>query len=155
MFEYIKNLKPYFYSLREFESNVIFDLKLPINWEIGKILSSYKSIKYKIQDKNDKVVLLSIFTLSSKDGYEVILAAVKDVIKKNKEEEEKQRLFEEKIKQLKLLFESKSLDDLKEINFIKEREENEQEYFEDRNEDVEQGVGEIESGDREPQNEND
>lgn len=118
MFEYIKQLKPYFFSLREVENNAVLDIKLPITWKYEEILLPYKSLKYKVQDKNDKFTLISIISVSTLDGYNLLHTCAKEVIKINKEEEEKRKLFEQKVTELRLLFQKESLDKLKDITFI-------------------------------------
>lgn len=123
MFDNIKSLRPYFFSLREIDNNVSLDLKLPLNWEYEKITTPYRSIKIKIQDKNDRFNLLSLVSVATQEGYDVILSCAKEIIKINKEEEEKKRLFEEKVNELKLLFKNQPLDKLKDISLIEEYEE--------------------------------
>ena len=53
MFESIKSLRPYFHSLREIENNVSLDIKLPLTWKYEEIAKPYRSLKMKIQDKNE------------------------------------------------------------------------------------------------------
>ena len=118
MFESIKSIRPHFHSLREIQNNVSLDIKLPLNWHFENIVKQYKSIQTKVQDKNDKFTLLSIVSHATQDGYDVIFACAIEIIKLNYEEEEKQRLFREKVKQLEELFKSESLDNLKEINLF-------------------------------------
>jgi len=120
VFENIKSLRPYFFSLREIENNVSFDIKLPASWSYEKIVVPYRSIKIKIQDKNEKFVLLSLISVATKEGYDVVLSCANEIIKINKEEEEKRRLFDQKVNELKLLFEKESLDKLKDINLLNE-----------------------------------
>jgi len=118
MFEYIKQLKPYFFSIREVDNNAVLDIKLPINWKYEEILLPYKSLKYKVQDKNDKFTLISLISVSTSEGYDLLNSCGNDIIKTNREEEEKRRLFEQKVGELKLLFQKESLDKLKDITFI-------------------------------------
>jgi hypothetical protein len=44
MFDNIRHLRPYFFSLREIDNNVSLDIKLPVTWKIESIISLYKSI---------------------------------------------------------------------------------------------------------------
>lgn len=118
MFENIKSLRPYFHSLREIESNVSLDIKLPINWKFDEIVKPYRSLKTKVQDKNEKFTLVSLISNASAEGYEVAFACANEIIMINKEEEEKKRLFHEKVKELESLFLKESLDKLKEINLL-------------------------------------
>jgi hypothetical protein len=118
VFENIKSLRPYFHSLREIESNVSLDIKLPINWKFDEIVKPYRSLKTKVQDKNEKFTLVSLISNASAEGYEVAFACANEIIMINKEEEEKKRLFHEKVKELESLFLKESLDKLKEINLL-------------------------------------
>jgi hypothetical protein len=118
MFEYIKKLKPYFFSIREIDNNASLDIRVPINWRYEQIVQPYKSVKIKIQDKNDKFTLISLISNSTQDGYNLLMVCATEIIKINKEEEEKRRLFEQKVAELKELFQKESLDKLKDITFI-------------------------------------
>jgi hypothetical protein len=151
MFEFIKQLKPYFFSLREVENNTVLDIKIPITWKYEEILLPYKSLKCKVQDKNDKFTLISIISVSTSDGYNLLHSCAKEIIKINREEEEKRRLFEQKVTELKLLFQKESLDKLKDISFI--------DTYGYQNQTSEGVVGEGDEegrdGTNEPQNEDD
>ena len=162
MFENIKSLRPYFFSLREIDSNVSLDLKLPLNWLYEKIVAPYSSVKIKVQDKNEKFTLLSFIANATQDGYDVAFACALEVITKNKEEEEKERLFKEKqrllqedyqkrIKELQELFKKESLEKLKDINLLSDY----GQEFTSRDGMVEQGIGKGQKGDREAQAEDD
>jgi len=121
MYESIKLLRPYFHSLREVQNNVSLDIKIPTSWDYEKTLGIYKLIQSKIQDKNDKYVLLSIVSSATPNGYNIVFQCAYDIIKVNKEEEEKQKLFKEKVSELEKLFNVESLDKLKEIDFTNVR----------------------------------
>lgn len=140
MFESIKSIRPHFHSLREIQNNVSLDIKLPLNWQFETIVKQYKSIQTKIQDKNDKFTLLSIVSQATQDGYDVVFACASEIIKLNYEEEEKQRLFREKVRQLEELFKSESLDNLKGINL-----------FDKNGQKDSTGIGLVEQGDEQGQ----
>lgn len=118
MFEYIKKLKPHFFSIREIDDNASLDIKIPTNWKYEQIILPYKSIKIRVQDKNDKYTLLSLVSSSTQEGYNLLMACAIEILKVNKEEEEKRKLFEQKVNELKELFQKESLDKLKDITFI-------------------------------------
>lgn len=118
MFESIKSLRPHFHSLREIQNNVSLDIKLPLNWRYEDIIKPYRSITIKVQDKNEKFTLLSLISNATQDGYDVVFACASEIFKINKDEEEKQKLFHEKVKELQVLFKSESLDKLKELNLL-------------------------------------
>lgn len=118
MFESIKSLRPHFHSLREIEGNVSLDIKLPLTWKHEEIIKPYRSIKFKVQDKNEKFTLMSLISMGTQDGYDVVFACASEIINHNKEEEEKQKLFNQKVKELQELFKKESLDKLKDINLM-------------------------------------
>jgi hypothetical protein len=120
VYEIIKSLRPYFFSLREIEGNVSLDIKLPLNWKYEDIIKPYRSIKTKVQDKNEKFSLLSIIANATEEGYKVSTACAMEIINVNKEEEDKQKLFQEKVKELQVLFQKESLDKLKDMSFIQD-----------------------------------
>lgn len=117
MYENIKGLRPYFFSLREIEGNVSLDIKFPLSWKYENIITQYKLVKSKVQDKSDKFHLVSLISTATQEGYDVVFACAGEVVTINKEEEEKQKLFHTKVKELQTLFQNQSLDKLKEISF--------------------------------------
>jgi hypothetical protein len=118
MFDSIRFLRPYFFSLREIENNVSLDIKLPVTWKFETIISQYKSVKFKVQDKNEKFTLVSIICNATAEGYETAFSCAKNIITINKENEEKQKLLQSKIKELEMLFQHQSLDKLRDLSFI-------------------------------------
>ena len=118
MFENIKSLRPHFHSLREIQENVSLDIKLSLNWTYEEICKPYTSVVVKVQDKNEKFTLLSLISNATQGGYDVVFACASEILKINKDEEEKQKLFQQKVKELQQLFKNESLDKLKEINLL-------------------------------------
>ena len=151
MFEIIKSLKPYFFSLREIENNVSLDIKLPTNWRYDGIVAPYRSIKTKIQDKNDKFNLLSLISTATQEGYDVVISCANEIITLNKDEEEKQKLFQLKVKELQELFQKESLSKLKDINLLEDY----GQEINTRDGDITEGDIEGQIGDREPQESDD
>ena len=99
MFESIKSIRPHFHSLREIEGNVSLDIKLPLTWRYEDIVKPYRSLKMKVQDKNEKFTLLSLIANGTQEGYDVVFACALEILTFNKEEEEKQNLLS-KIKRI-------------------------------------------------------
>jgi len=118
MYNIINSLKPYFYSLREIKEDVSLDIKIPISWTYEE--SEPSQIRRIVQDKSEKFLLISLVTSSTPEGYDMVYQDALKIIKKNKEEEEKLRLFNEKINELKELFKTESLDSLKNLNILKD-----------------------------------
>ena len=141
MFESIKSLRPHFHSLREIEGNVSLDIKLPLMWKFEEIVKPYRALKIKVQDKNETFTLVSLVANGTQEGYNVVFACAIDIIKINKEEEEKRQLFQTKVKELEMLFQNESLSKLKDINFLENHEQQEDNT----------SVGVVEQGSREGQ----
>ena len=81
-----------------------------------QVVSQYKSMSLKVQDKNDKYQLVSLVSFATQEGYDTARSCAVEIIKYNIELEEKDRLFKEKVRELETLFRNESLDKLKEIN---------------------------------------
>lgn len=120
MYEFIEPLKPYFFSLREIKDNVSLDLKLPVKWKYEKIAQIYKTLRLKVQDKNDKDVLISFICTATQEGYDIVIECAKEVVEKNLEEEKKRELFDKKVREMRSMFESSSLEDLEKLKFEKD-----------------------------------
>ena len=138
MFESIKSLRPHFHSLREVQNNVSLDIKIPLNWKYEDIAKPYRTITLKVQDKNDKFNLISFISQATQEGYDVVFACADEIFKFNKEEEEKQKLFHQKVKELQELFKTETLDKLKEINLT-----------DNYGQEITTGIGVVEQGDEE------
>lgn len=138
MFEEIKSLRPHFHSLREIQNNVSLDIKVPLSWKYEDIIKPYRTVTVKVQDKNDKFNLVSFISQATQEGYDVVFACANEIFKFNKEEEEKQKLFQQKVKELQELFKNESLEKLKEINLI-----------DNYGQEITTGVGVVEQGDEE------
>lgn len=151
MFKNIKLLRPYFFSLREIEGNVSLDVRIPLNWKFDTIVTPYRSIKTKVQDKSEKFTLISLISNATQDGYDVVFACATEIVNVNKEDEEKRKLFQEKVKELENLFQKESLNKLKDLNFL--------EAYEQEDETViglvREGDSEGSIGDSKPQDEDD
>lgn len=122
VFDTIKSLQPYFFSLREVGTMtdnplVSLDIKIPITWKFEEMP---EGITLKTQDKSEHQKLISFVTPNTKEGYDAVFNIAKKIIKINIEEEEKIKLFNQKVEELKTLFLSSSLDKLKEISFEKD-----------------------------------
>lgn len=114
VFDTISALRPFFFSLREIKENISLDIKIPSHWKYDYMISE---IQVKVQDENDRNKLVSIIGSATKEGYDGVFSIAKKIIKNNQEEEEKIKLFNDKVEELKALFLNSSLDKLKDISF--------------------------------------
>jgi hypothetical protein len=138
VFEQIKSLRPHFHSLREIQNNVSLDIKVPLSWKYEDIVKPYRTVTVKVQDKNDKFNLVSFISQATQEGYDVVFACANEIFRVNKEEEEKQKLFQQKVKELQELFKNESLEKLKEINLT-----------DNYGQEITTGIGVVEQGNEE------
>ena len=114
MFDYLNTLKDYLTSIRKLENYLSFDVSFTNTWKIPK--------KFIQEDKflnngetEDGRISLSFVCEFDEPSVELIYENITNIIKFNLEREEKDRLFEEKVKELKTLFDKQNLDSLKEL----------------------------------------
>jgi len=120
MYNIIGSIKPYFFSLREIKENVSLDIKIPASWKydlIPEFNQENLKVALKIQDENERNRLVSLISLANKDGYDSVFIAATKIIKYNQEIEEKNRLFNEKMDELKQIFLETPIEKLKTISF--------------------------------------
>lgn len=118
MYKEIAELRPYFYSIREFNATeVSLDVKLPLSWEVSLNVLKYPNIRFKEQDRDEVKKLISFVGLKTEVGYNLLFESVKGIITFNMDKERKERLLEEKINELKKLFQEKDLNALEGLKF--------------------------------------
>ena len=114
MYKYIQKLQPHFYSLREIGDKVSLDLKIPATWGYNQV---YDHVNIQLQDENEQKKIISVISISSETGYNDVFSVAKEIITTNMEEEEKIKLFNAKMLELKEIFLKSSFDVLKNISF--------------------------------------
>jgi hypothetical protein len=116
MYKELINLTPYLGSIRVIENVITIDVLFPQDW---KILKKYVDEKSVVEnDSPDQSYRAFSFVCElSEENFTNIYTSVINVIKYNKEREEKDRLFQEKVNELKGVFEKQSLDELKDLKF--------------------------------------
>ncbi len=119
IYNIVKSLRPHFWSLREMQDNVSLDIKLPVKWKYEGLPKSNEEVPFaiKVQDKKTEHRLVSLISPATSEGYEMVFNYAKTVISTNVEEEEKLKLFNEKMGELKELFLNSPLDKLQGISF--------------------------------------
>jgi hypothetical protein len=109
-------LLPYLQSVRKLQNYLTFDVSFPTTWKLPK--------KYveedKVMEQNSKVENYRLFSFVSEiteDGIEKVSQNIQNIIKYNLEREEKEVLFNNKVDELKLIFEKQNLKNLKNLKF--------------------------------------
>lgn len=123
VYDTINSLRPFFFSLREIKNDVSLDIKIPTSWATSNVLADIENsnVTLKIQDENDRNRLISLVGTATKEGYDSVFSTAKKIIKYNQEIEEKTRLFNEKVEELKKFFLDAPIEKLKDISFTKEK----------------------------------
>ena len=124
IFNEIEKYGDYFHSVRLHDVILLLDLRLPSEWEIKKILSSFGSTtQVKVNDTTTTHTLISFYCPFSNKEAEILVSDVDKIIKWNKDREEKNNLLNLKIIELEKVFQSNNIESLRNINFdFKERE---------------------------------
>ena len=109
-------LLPYLQSVRKLQNYLTFDVSFPTTWKLPK--------KYveedKVMEQNSKIDNYRLFSFVSEiteDGIEKVSENIQNIIKYNLEREEKETLFNNKVDELKLIFEKQNLKNLKNLKF--------------------------------------
>lgn len=118
--EQIRNLRPYFHSVKEAKGQAALYILIPTKWSFS--MHDSENIHVKKQDGNESQNLISIISKirTGEETYENIFSTAKSIIKHNIEQEEKEKLFKEKMDELKEIFMNADLDKLKHIKFTED-----------------------------------
>ena len=116
LYKEFSSLLPYLQSVRKLENYLIFDVSFPTTWKLPK---KYVDEKMVVEQKSAKPEFrcFSFATSFDEETLDKLFNNLKNIIKYNKEREEKEKLFEEKVKELKSFFDKSNLTDLKSLEF--------------------------------------
>lgn len=109
-------LYPYIQSIRKLKTYLSFDMSFPKDWKLPKKYVPQDNV---IENKStDPAIRLISFGVEfSEDSVNTIVDSIKNVIKYNREIEEKERLFSLKVQELKTIFEKQNLIALQDLKF--------------------------------------
>ena len=116
LYKEIENIVEYCSSIRKLKTYLSFDISFPKTWKLPK--------KYVIEDKvveqqssveNER--MFSFVCEITEESVELIYNNIQGIIKYNLEREEKERLFEDKVNELKSIFEKQNLNSLQALKF--------------------------------------
>ena len=111
--EIIEILFPYLYSIRRLKTYLSFDLIFPTTWEFSNQI--VEKLQITQNEGNDGKLITSIVTLPN--DMSGTLSSIQKIIYHNLEREEKEKLFKSKVSELKKLFGSTNLEQLKHLEF--------------------------------------
>lgn len=112
----LESIFPYMISIRKLDTYLSFDIEFPTTWKLPK---KYVDEKMILEQENQKEGFrcFSFATSFEDNTINLLFENLKNIIKYNLEREEKEKLFETKVKELKNVFDKSNLDDLKELEF--------------------------------------
>ena len=113
--EFINKTSRYLKSVRILKNYVSLDMIFPSTWVmLKKMPDGIEIVQTETQDSG----MVSSFVCENKeDLLNKVEEVFNNIVKTNIEREEKERLFNEKVNELKTLFDSQKLDLLKELKF--------------------------------------
>jgi len=113
--KFIEKTTKYLHSVRVLKNYLSFDMSFPSSW---LLLKKYPEGIEIIQNQtNDGTTITSFVTINNKELLDVLENTVETIIKSNIEREEKEKLFKNKVQELKNIFEKEKLENLKSLKF--------------------------------------
>ena len=116
LYKEFSELLPYIQSVRKIEKYLSFDISFPTSWKLPKKYVPENSVVENEATVKDHRCFSFVSAFEEK-LVEEMLINLNGVIKYNKEREEKERLFESKVSELKQIFDKQNLDNLKNLSF--------------------------------------
>jgi hypothetical protein len=116
LYKELSKLNPYIQSIRKLNDYFSFDIQFPEDWKLPKKFVD----EDKVLEQEVSVVgyrLISFVSEINETSMEKCSNNILNIIKFNLEREEKNKLFESKINELKSMFEKQSLEELKNLKF--------------------------------------
>lgn len=131
LYENIELMEPFFHAIRKHQSFFIIDVTLPTQWTYkDEVVSVKGDIGVKDNGVKGDKRYLSFYSKSESIHVQLAVNTILKVITNNEEREEKDRLLQEKIIELKRRFETTELDKLKDLHFEVNNEETNNEEIE-------------------------
>ena len=116
LYKEFSELLPYIQSVRKIEKYLSFDISFPTSWKLPK--------KYvqedKVMEQENKTPgnrTFSFVAEINENDVEQVTENLQNIIKYNLEREEKDRLFQNKVDELKSIFEKQNLESLQNLKF--------------------------------------
>ena len=116
LYKEFSSLLPYLQSVRKLESYLSFDVSFPTTWKLPKKFVDEE----KVMEQASKIEghrFFSFVAEINEESVELLSNNLKSIIKYNHDREEKERLFQNKVEELKNIFEKQDLTSLKNLNF--------------------------------------
>jgi hypothetical protein len=115
-FTEFNTLSPYLQSVRKLKTYLSFDIHFPNTWKIPKKFVDEETLLENESTETGKRFFSFVSTFNEEE-VEKIINNLRNIIKYNKEREEKNKLFQTKVNELKSIFEKQNLDNLQALKF--------------------------------------
>jgi len=116
LYKEISKLLPHLQSVRKIKDYLSIDVSFPKSWKLPKKFVEEDKIMEQ-QSPNPEERLISFVTEIDDNIIDNCLKNIENIILYNREREEKERLFDEKVKELKVVFEKQTLKELQDLKF--------------------------------------
>lgn len=113
--QFIETTSSYLKSVRILKNYVTFDMIFPQTWMLLK--KSPENIEILQNTDKDGSVITSFVCVNNSSLIDVIESTIQKIVKTNIEREEKEKLFKNKVQELKQIFEKENLENLKALKF--------------------------------------
>jgi hypothetical protein len=116
LYKEFSTLFPYLQSVRKLQNFLSFDVMFSTTWKLPKKYVDEE----KVMEQESKTANMRLFSFVSEideQSIEKVSTNIQSIINYNLEREEKDQLFQEKVNELKTLFEKQSLKNLKQLKF--------------------------------------
>lgn len=112
----ISPIYPHLVSIRKLSKYMSFDMSFPNTWKFPKKYMPENQVA-ETESPSPTERGVSFVCDFTEDSINNIIVCVNGIIKYNKEREEKERLLEDKVNELKAIFEKQNLSSLKKLKF--------------------------------------
>ena len=116
LYKTLLEIYAYLHGIRKHEDYFIVDLSFPTNWNIPN--KPIENVGIKVYKTTEHIKIISFYTVFGEETCSTLMKVINEVIKLNKEREEKDSLLQEKRLELEKLFNSNNLDSLKSMSFM-------------------------------------
>ena len=116
LYKEFSTLFPYLQSVRKLQNFLSFDVMFSTTWKLPKKYVDEE----KVMEQESKTANMRLFSFVSEideQSIDKVSTNIQSIINYNLEREEKDQLFQEKVNELKTLFEKQSLKNLKQLKF--------------------------------------
>lgn len=116
LFSEFSSLLPYVQSVRKLKEYLVFDMSFPNDWKLPKKYVQEDKV-VEVESIKDRERFFHFVSNMDEDSVQIVKNNIIGIINYNIEREEKEKLFQSKVDELKSIFEKSSLKNLKTLKF--------------------------------------